>query len=79
MRQGRAVVITSDGNLAVVGGINDDDDFGAIWVYLRSGIVWNQVGTKITAIGGLGSVWFGQSLALSGDDQTLVVGGAYDK
>ncbi len=79
-RQGRAVALTSDGNLAVVGGFGDNLYKGAIWVYLRSVVnSWNQVGTKITATGETGAGQFGWTLALSGDDQTLVVGGYEDK
>ena len=77
--QGRAVALASDGNLAVVSGYGDNSNVGAIWVYLRSGTSWNQVGTKITATGTIGGRYFADSLALSGDDQTLVVGGSEDE
>src|SRR2546423_153102 len=40
--QGRSVALSSDGNTAIVGGPNDNNNTGAAWVYTRSGGVWTQ-------------------------------------
>ena len=79
---GVSVALSTDGNTAVIGGAFDNDTggsgVGAAWVFTRSCGVWTQQ-EKLTAspgteIGGL----FGQSVALSSDGNTAVIGGHQD-
>src|SRR5689334_15984690 len=44
--QGTSVAISADGNTAVVGGPGDNGNIGAVWVFKRTGGVWDG-GTKI--------------------------------
>jgi hypothetical protein len=76
--QGQSVALSADGNTAVVGGNGDDSVAGAAWVYTRSGGVWSQQGTKLVGAGAVGSAVQGQSVALSADGNTAVVGGNGD-
>ena len=40
--QGNSVVLSADGNTAIVGGFGDSSNMGAAWVYTRSNGVWTQ-------------------------------------
>jgi hypothetical protein len=76
-QQGISVAISADGNTAVVGGMNDDANTGAAWVYTRSGGVWSQQGNKLVGTGAVGKAWQG-GVAISGDGNTLLTGGPND-
>jgi hypothetical protein len=81
-RQGVSVSLSDDGNTAIVGAPHDNGEgiyfgVGAAWVFARSGHVWRQqaklVGTEV-----VGSAWQGQSVSLSGDGRTAIIGGFED-
>ncbi len=75
---GYSVSLSADGNTALVGGDNDNGNYGAAWVFTRSGSTWAP-GPKLT--GGEeeeGPARFGRSVALSGDGNTAVIGGPED-
>jgi hypothetical protein len=76
--QGHATALSADGNTAMVGGWNDDSGTGAAWVWTRSGGVWTQQGEKLIGSGAVGRARQGQSVALSADGNTAIVGGPYD-
>jgi hypothetical protein len=76
--QGTSVALSADGNTALVGGYNDNDKIGAVWVWTRSGDVWAQ-GPKLVGSGAEGQyVYQGYSVALSADGNTALVGGPAD-
>jgi hypothetical protein len=81
--QGNSVAMSGDGNTAIVGG-PADGLIGAAWVYTRSGGVWTQQGSKLVGTGGLvgtgliANVQEGQSVAISGDGNTTIIGGYND-
>ena len=52
--------------------------FGAAWVFTRSGSTWTQQGEKLTGGGEEENGRFGKSVALSGDGNTALVGGYFD-
>ena len=76
--QGRSVSISADGNTAIVGGVLDDGSIGAAWIWTRSGGVWTQQGNKLVGSGAVGSSNQGLSAAISGDGNTIIVGGPAD-
>jgi hypothetical protein len=76
--QGVSVALSADGNTAIVGGLQDNYDTGAAWVFTRSSGVWSQQGGKLVGIGAIGPANQGSSVALSGDGNTAVLGGPYD-
>jgi hypothetical protein len=76
--QGNSVALSADGNTAIVGGYLDSSDAGAIWVFTRSSGVWSQQGGKLVGTGAVGSAVQGNSVALSADGNTAIVGGPYD-
>jgi hypothetical protein len=76
--QGTSVSLSSDGNMAIVGGPSDNIETGAAWVWTRNGGVWTQQGNKLVGAGAVGDGGQGRSVALSGDGNTAIVGGLYD-
>jgi hypothetical protein len=76
--QGGHVALSADGNTAIVGGASDYSNTGAAWVFVRSGGVWAQQGSKLVGTGGAGTPMQGQSVALSDDGNTALFGGYRD-
>jgi hypothetical protein len=76
--QGQSVALSADGTTAIVGGFNDNSGIGAVWVYTCSGAVWTQQGSKLVGTGAVGNANQGQSVALSADGNTALVGGYAD-
>jgi FG-GAP-like repeat len=76
---GISVALSGDGNTAIVGGNGDNSGIGAAWVYTRSGGVWTQQGDKLVGTGAVGTfIEQGNSVALSADGNTAIVGGPQD-
>ncbi len=76
-QQGFSVSLSANGNTLAVGGYTDNNRTGATWIFIRTGTVWSQQGSKLVGFptdinNGTGNQ--GQSVSLSGDGNTLVVG-----
>jgi hypothetical protein len=78
VEQGGSVALSADGNTAIVGGLEDNSGVGAAWVFTRSGGVWTQQGSKLVGSGNVGVSFQGDSVALSADGNTAIVGGGFD-
>ncbi|MFZ4797170.1 MAG: T9SS type A sorting domain-containing protein [Bacteroidia bacterium] len=76
--QGSSVSISADGNTAAVGGFLDSSSQGATWVYTRNSGVWTQQGGKLVGTGGVGSSRQGNSVSISADGNTIIIGGSSD-
>lgn len=77
---GYATAISSAGDTIAIGAYYDDDkgsNSGSVYIYRRSGSTWVR-SIKLVAYDGYSNDYFGHSLALSGDGQTLVVGSYLD-
>jgi alpha-tubulin suppressor-like RCC1 family protein len=91
---GTSVALSSDGKTALIGGPADNGGVGAAWVFTRSGNQWTQRGSKLAGSGEVvrsggtvcgydercfpGQGRFGESVALSSDGMTAVIGGPGD-
>jgi FG-GAP repeat protein len=81
--QGTSVALSGDGNTAVVGGFNDNNEAnggngaGAAWVFTRSERVWRQQ-AKLVGTGTVGTAMQGYSVSISDDGNTVMVGGPLD-
>jgi FG-GAP repeat len=75
---GVSVALSADGDTALIGGVDNNGDVGAAWVYTRSGSNWTQQAKKLTGSGEAGTGGFGSSVALSGDGNTALIGGPFD-
>jgi hypothetical protein len=71
---GSAVALSSDGNTALIGGPDDNEGSGAVWVFTRKGSTWTKR-AKLTGGGEIGSGKFGTGVALSSDGKTALIGG----
>ncbi len=82
VQEGSAVSVSADGNTVAVGGVSDNNDTGAVWIFTSSGNTWSQQGNKLTGSGGIrslsGGIQQGSSVALSADGNTLITGGPFD-
>jgi hypothetical protein len=76
--QGFGVALSADGNTAVLGGVADNGDVGAAWIFTRSSGVWTQQGSKLTGNDAVGAAIQGFGVALSADGNTAIVGGMGD-
>ncbi len=72
------VALSANGNTALIGGDHDNGQVGAAWVFTRSEGKWTQQGEKITGPGETGKGIFGESVALSADGNTALIGAPND-
>jgi hypothetical protein len=81
--QGSSVALSGDGSTAIIGGPGDNRGIGATWVFTLSGGVWSQQGPKLVGTGILPPFvphqgQSGQSVSLSTDGNTAIIGGPFD-
>jgi len=76
--QGDSVAVSADGNTVIIGGHDDSGLTGAAWVFTRSNQAWVQQGPKLVPAGATGQQFFGDSVAISGDGNTAVVGAPFN-
>jgi hypothetical protein len=77
---GDSVALSSDGNTALIGAKNDNGGKGAAWIFSRTGSTWSQ-GQEIgppTDVMTPPVANFGNSVALSADGKTALIGGELD-
>jgi hypothetical protein len=77
-RQGVSVSLSADGKTAIVGGLTDNGDKGAAWIYRNVNGVWRQDGGKLFGSGVVGKARLGRSVSISADGKTAIVGGPFD-
>ena len=91
---GESVAVSSDGNTALIGTPGDKNGVGAAWVFTRSGSVWSQQGAKLIgdcthscagpegtgeiSLPASGGGYFAESVSLSGDGNTALIGAPGD-
>jgi hypothetical protein len=73
-RFGRTVALSGDGATALISGPSDNDGFGAVWVFTRSGAAFTPQGGKLIGSKASGEAHFGYSAALSSDGNTALIG-----
>jgi hypothetical protein len=76
--QGNSVALSADGNTAIIGGPGDNSGNGAVWVFTRNSSVWTQQGDKLVGYGTVGAADQGDSVGISADGNTLIIGGPGD-
>lgn len=75
--QGQSVAMSADGNTVITGGYFDNNFVGATWVFTRSGTTWSEQ-AKLVGTGNSGQSRQGYALDISGDGNTVAVGGYND-
>ena len=71
---GDSVALSANGETALVGDPADNGHVGAAWVFTRSDSTWTQQ-AELTGAGETGEGEFGNSVALSADGSTALIGG----
>jgi IPT/TIG domain/FG-GAP repeat len=72
---GFSVALSGDGATALLGGLAEEGNPGAAWVFTREGTSWSEPDKLTAAGGGDGeAAKFGYSVALSADGATALVG-----
>jgi len=77
-RFGVRVALSGDGEVALIGAPATSDSVGAAWAFQRSQAGWSEEGTELTGAAEVGKGRFGDSVALSQDGSTAVVGARDD-
>jgi uncharacterized protein (TIGR03437 family) len=72
------VALAPDGSVAFLGALWNSDKTGSVWPFRPFNGVWRQDGRSLLGTGALGAAGQGNSLALSVDASTLLIGGASD-
>ncbi len=75
---GESLALSSNGNTALVGASTDNCYIGAAWVFTRSEGKWTQQRSKLTGSEEVGEAYFGNSVSLSSNGNTALIGGKYD-
>jgi hypothetical protein len=76
--QGWSVAISADGNTIMSGGIGDENNKGAAWVFTRSGSLWTQQGSKLVSPAPTNFAAFGFSVSLSNNGNQAIIGAPQD-
>jgi len=76
--QGWSVAMSADGNTVLLGAKSDNYTHGASWVFTWSNSSWTQRGPKLTGVDNAGIANQGQSVGLSADGSTAIIGGHQD-
>jgi hypothetical protein len=71
---GQSVALSGEGNVALVGGPEDDHEVGAAWAFAASEGTWTQQGEKLTVHGVPRGGRLGESVALSAEGSTGLLG-----
>jgi hypothetical protein len=72
---GKSVALSADGETALVGAQDDNEERGAVWTFTRSGAAaFTEPGAKMEPAAELGEGHFGSSLALSADGSLALIG-----
>ena len=75
---GIASATTPDSSQSTPLDIGPSSAVGAAWVFRRRGAVWSQTGDKLIGSGASNGARQGQSVALSADGATALIGGPFD-
>ncbi len=75
---GYSVALASEAETALAGGFDDAAGVGAAFAFTRSAGKWSQQGEKLTANGEVGDGDFGNSVAVSSEGNTALVGAPLD-
>lgn len=69
--------LSADGNTAVIGGMYDDNNVGAAWIFTRTNGVWTEQ-AKLVGSNAIGSSTQGYRTAISADGNTVIVSAPTD-
>ena len=75
---GYSIALSADGNTLLTGSPRDNNNTGAGLVFTRINGTWSQQGTSLTGSGSIGASYQGNSVSLSADGNSAIIGGYGD-
>jgi hypothetical protein len=78
IEEGTSVALSGDGETALIGGPFAESEKGAVWAFTRSGSTWKEQEKLPAGTGASEKAAQGESVALSGDGDTALIGGPGD-
>jgi hypothetical protein len=75
---GSSVAVSADGNTMAMGGYTNNTNKGGVWIFKRSNGAWTQEAGPLNPTDGVNNPYFGESVSLSADGNTALIGGYYD-
>ena len=73
-----SVALNADGNIAIIGGTNNDESKGAALLFTRDGEIWSQKNISLVSVGNIPSNNNGLAVAMSADASTIALGATAD-
>ena len=77
-RIGTSISMAANGGIIVAGGMNDNSNRGASWVFVQKDEIWQQLQAKLTATDATTNAQQGSAVAISADSTTIAVGALRD-
>lgn len=77
-RIGVSVALNADGNIALIGGTNNDGSKGAALLFTREGTIWTQKNNQLQEVGNIPATNIGLAIAMSADASTIIIGSTAD-
>ncbi|MGN6869513.1 MAG: beta strand repeat-containing protein [Solirubrobacteraceae bacterium] len=75
---GYSVALSGDGNTALIGARDDNNEAGVAWAFVRSNGTWSQQGGALAPSDAANPAVVGSAVALSSDGNTALLGGPGD-
>ncbi len=80
---GFSIALSAEANTALISAPIEEElghagELGSVYAFTRSGETWSQQGSRIVPTGEIGEGQFGESVALSSDGNTALVGAPWD-
>jgi hypothetical protein len=76
--QGASVALAGEGDIAIIGGPDDNSVAGSVWIFTQSGGVWSQQGSKLVGSDSAAGSVLGYSVAMPFSGNSALVGGPGD-
>ena len=73
---GASVALSRDGDLAMIGASGKGTIRGAVYIFTRVGVIWNQAAKVLASDGRVGD-YFGSYISISHDASAVVIGSMY--
>jgi len=73
-----SVALNADGNIALIGGTNNDGSKGAALLFTRDGDKWTQNNNQFVGVGNIPTTSNGLAVGMSADASTIILGSIAD-
>ncbi|TAE17117.1 MAG: T9SS C-terminal target domain-containing protein, partial [Bacteroidetes bacterium] len=77
-RLGTSITMGANGEIIVAGGMNDNSNRGASWIFVQRDAIWQQLQAKLVATDATTNAQQGSAVAISADTTTIAIGALRD-